>query len=72
LRRQDPLRRSLPRAGDPRQAALPHAWRAAGSGAPQGNRNARKHGLFTREAIVARNEVRTLMDEARDFLRKLT
>jgi glucans biosynthesis protein len=45
---------------------------AAGSGAPPGNRNAHKHGLFTREAIAERNEVRTLLDEAQDFLRKLT
>ncbi len=36
----------------------------AGSGAPGGNRNARKHGLFTREAIAERRRI----GEARKFL----
>ncbi len=34
-------------------------------GAPQGNRNALKHGLFTAEAIEHRRMLRTLMKESR-------
>ena len=41
---------------------------AKGSGAPRANRNARKHGLFTREAIEERWEVRALLGEARKVL----
>ena len=41
---------------------------AKGSGAPRANRNARKHGLFTREAIEERCEVRALLGEARKVL----
>jgi glucans biosynthesis protein len=41
---------------------------AKGSGAPRANRNARKHGLFTREAIEERREIRVLLGEARKML----
>ncbi|MDP1534068.1 MAG: HGGxSTG domain-containing protein [Rubrivivax sp.] len=41
---------------------------APGSGAPRGNSNARKHGLFTREAIAERKQVHDLLGEARKFL----
>ena len=41
---------------------------AAGSGAPRGNRNARKHGLFTRDAIAERREMQAVLGEARRFL----
>ena len=41
---------------------------AKGSGAPRANRTARKHGLFTREAIEERWEVRALLGEARKVL----
>ncbi|MGY8708690.1 HGGxSTG domain-containing protein [Bradyrhizobium sp. 18BD] len=44
---------------------------AARSGAPRGNGNARKHGLFTRRARVERDEVRLLLEEAQGLLRKL-
>ena len=44
---------------------------AKGSGAPQGNRNALKHGLHTREAIAERRAVRQLIREARTFLREI-
>jgi glucans biosynthesis protein len=44
---------------------------AKGSGAPQGNRNALKHGLHTREAIAERRAVRQLIREARQFLREI-
>ena len=41
---------------------------APGSGAPQANRNARKHGLFTRAAIAERRQIRALLGEARRLL----
>ncbi|WP_158667642.1 HGGxSTG domain-containing protein [Bradyrhizobium guangdongense] len=41
---------------------------AAGSGVPWGNRNARKHGLFTQERIAERRAIRALLDEARKLL----
>jgi hypothetical protein len=41
---------------------------AEGSGAPRANRNARKHGLFTRDAIEERREIRALLGEARRLL----
>ena len=34
---------------------------APGSGAQPGNRNARKHGFYTREAIAERRRLRTLI-----------
>ena len=42
---------------------------AKGSGAPRANRNARKHGLFTRDAIAERREIRALLGEARKMLK---
>jgi hypothetical protein len=44
---------------------------APGSGAPSGNRNARRHGLFTGEAIAERKEVQDLLGEARRLLRTM-
>ena len=44
---------------------------ASGSGAPRGNSNARTHGLFTRDAISEREQVRALLGEARKLLQKL-
>jgi hypothetical protein len=41
---------------------------AAGSGAPNANQNARKHGLFTREAIAERRRIQALLGEARKLL----
>jgi hypothetical protein len=37
---------------------------AEGSGAPKANQNARKHGLFTRDAIAEQRQIRTLLGEA--------
>ena len=42
---------------------------APGSGAPRGNRNARKHGLFTRDAIAERRQA--LLGEARKLLEEM-
>ena len=41
---------------------------AAGSGAPVGNQNALKDGLYTREAIALRQSVRELLWDARETL----
>ncbi len=44
---------------------------APGSGAPRANRNARKHGLFTRHAIAERRQIRALLGEARKLLEEM-
>ncbi|WP_346658661.1 HGGxSTG domain-containing protein [Bradyrhizobium sp. 143] len=44
---------------------------AARCGAPRGNRNARKHGRFTRDAVAERRAVRALLGETWDLLREL-
>jgi hypothetical protein len=36
---------------------------AQGSGAPTANQNARKHGLFTRDAIAERRRIQALLGE---------
>ena len=41
---------------------------APGSGAPKGNKNALKHGLYTKEAIAERRALREFMREARQKL----
>jgi len=56
------------RAGGARQKALPHARGAPGSGAPRGNQNARRHGLFTGEVIAERKQIQALLGEARKLL----
>lgn len=44
---------------------------APGSGAPEANQNARKHGLFTRDAIAERRRIQALLGEARKLLGEL-
>jgi uncharacterized protein YjcR len=44
---------------------------APGSGAPRANQNARKHGLFTRDAIAERKQVQALLGDARRFLQAM-
>lgn len=44
---------------------------APGSGAPKANQNARKHGLFTRDAIAERRLIQTLLGEARKLLEEM-
>jgi hypothetical protein len=41
---------------------------APGSGAPRDNQNALKHGLYTREAIEERRQLRALMRQSRMLL----
>jgi hypothetical protein len=54
------------RSGKPCRSPAVHGKRrcrmhggATGSGAPRGNKNAQKHGLYTREAIAQRRQLRT-------------
>jgi glucans biosynthesis protein len=44
---------------------------ADGSGAPRGNKNAIKHGLYTREAIAQRRQLAELMRQSRKLLSKI-
>ena len=44
---------------------------ARGSGAPTANRNARKHGLFTSDAIAEWRQVQALLGGARKLLEAL-
>jgi hypothetical protein len=41
---------------------------APGSGAPRGNKNALKHGLYTREAIAEHKHIRELVGHSRKLL----
>ena len=45
---------------------------AEGSGAPKGNKNALKHGLYTREALEERRQLRQLIKASREMLKDLT
>jgi hypothetical protein len=44
---------------------------APGSGAPRSNQNARKHGLFTWDAVAERRQIRVLLGEARKLLEEI-
>lgn len=44
---------------------------AQGSGAPKASRNARKHGLFTRDAMAVRRQIQVLLVEARKLLEEM-
>lgn len=44
---------------------------ANGSGAPEGNKNALKHGLYTRQAMADRKALQNLMRQAREMLREI-
>ena len=44
---------------------------APGSGAPKENKNALKHGLFTKEAIEERKRLRALLRESRKLLQSI-
>jgi hypothetical protein len=44
---------------------------APGSGAPRGNKNAQKHGLYTREAIAQRRQLGELMRQSRKLILKI-
>jgi hypothetical protein len=42
-----------------------------GSGAPRGNQNARRDGLFTSDAIAGRKQIQDLLGEARKLLQEM-
>ena len=44
---------------------------APGSGAPRGNKNAMKHGRYTRTALEERRYLRKLLQEARALVQKI-
>jgi uncharacterized protein YjcR len=44
---------------------------AMGSGAPHGNKNALKHGLYTREAIEERRQLRALVRQSRILIQSV-
>jgi len=44
---------------------------APGSGAPRDNKNALKHGLYTREAIEERRQLRVLMRRSRTLIQDI-
>jgi hypothetical protein len=44
---------------------------APGSGAPRGNKNAFKHGRFTREASAERQSLQSLLRESRALIAKI-
>ena len=41
---------------------------APGSGAPEGNQNALKHGLYTKQAIEERRQLRALVRDSRNLM----
>jgi hypothetical protein len=44
---------------------------APGSGAPRGNKNALKHGFYTREAIEERRQLRALVRQSRMLIQQI-
>jgi hypothetical protein len=44
---------------------------APGSGAPRGNKNARRNGLFTSDAIAGRKQIQAVLGEARKLLKAM-
>ncbi|MFG6535332.1 HGGxSTG domain-containing protein [Sulfitobacter sp. 1A16787] len=44
---------------------------ATGSGAPRGNQNALKNGLYTKEALAQRKHVRDLLREGKELIKKM-
>jgi hypothetical protein len=71
LWRQNPFRRRVPLSGGARQKRCRMHGGAPGSGAPRANQNARKHGLFTRDAIAERRRIQALLGEARKLLEEM-
>ena len=45
---------------------------AAGSGAPKGNKNALKHGVYTREMLEKQKEIMRLIRELQETLREIS
>ena len=69
--RQNPHQWRVPLAGGARQETMPHARRCTRVRRAKGNQNARKHGLFTRNAIAERRQIQALLGEARKLLEEM-
>jgi hypothetical protein len=59
------------RAPEPGQRRCRRHGGAPGNGAPKGNCNALKDGLYTREAIAERREVTEILREGRRLVREM-
>jgi hypothetical protein len=44
---------------------------ATGSGAPRGNKNALRHGRYTREAIEERRRLQALLRQSRSLIQQI-
>ena len=64
LRCPDPPGQLVPGAGSEGQETMPEHGGARGSGAQVGNRNALKHGHYTREVLEFKRSVRELLRES--------
>ena len=72
LRSKDPLGKPLQVSGSEGKASLPNARWRSGFWRSRNNRNAFKHGHFTREAIEKRRRMRDLLlREATGLLRTM-
>jgi uncharacterized protein YjcR len=76
--RQSPRCGAKTRAGTPCKAPAVKGKRrcrmhggAAGSGAPAGNQNALKHGMYSRDALEFKKHMRKLLRDGRDAIEKL-
>jgi uncharacterized protein YjcR len=76
--RQSPRCGAKTRAGTPCQAPAVNGKRrcrmhggAAGSGAPAGNQNALKHGMYSRDTLEFKKHMRKLLGDGRDAIEKL-
>jgi hypothetical protein len=58
-------------AGGCRQKRCRMHGGSAGSGAPRGNKNALKHGHYTREAIAERRQLRSLLRQSASFIQQI-
>ena len=59
--------------GKPCQAPAVKGWavcrmHGAGGGAPKGNKNALRHGLYAAEAVAMRQAIRALLRDSRELL----
>jgi len=67
----DHIRNTGPMLASSRCGAKTRTGGAPGSGAPRANQNARKHGLFTRDAIAERRQIQALLGETRRMLEEM-
>ena len=67
----DAEREAVPVAGGAGKGRCRMHGGAPGSGAPLGNCNALRHGLYSAEAIAARQAIRALLRESREFIQAI-